>query len=77
MVHLVPDPIDHFVLTEAVRRADCGAIVTFLGTVRDLTDGLYDPRKPPHVSHDAGVALLVGHVEKYWCPSIPSSDVLN
>jgi nicotinamidase-related amidase len=45
--------------------------------VRDLTDGLYDPRKPPHVSHDAGVALLIGHVEKYWCPSIPSADVLN
>jgi molybdopterin synthase catalytic subunit len=39
MVRLVPDPIDHFVLTEAVRRPDCGAVVTFLGTVRDLTDG--------------------------------------
>jgi nicotinamidase-related amidase len=45
--------------------------------VRDLTDGLYDPRKPPHVSHDAGVGLLVGHIEKYWCPSITSADVLN
>jgi len=44
---------------------------------RDLTDGLYDPRKPPHVSHDAGVALLVGHIERYWCPSIPSSDLLR
>ena len=45
--------------------------------VRDLTDGLYDPRKPPHVSHDAGVALLVGHIEKYWCPTITSADLLN
>jgi nicotinamidase-related amidase len=44
--------------------------------VRDLTDGLYDPRKPPHVSHDQGVALLVGHIEKYWCPTILSSDLL-
>ncbi len=45
--------------------------------VRDLTDGLYDPRKPPHVSHDAGVGLLVGHIEKYWCPSITSADLLD
>ncbi|HEX5272077.1 MAG TPA: molybdenum cofactor biosynthesis protein MoaE [Gemmataceae bacterium] len=39
MILLTPDPIDHAALTEAVRRADCGAVVTFLGTVRDLTDG--------------------------------------
>jgi molybdopterin synthase catalytic subunit len=39
MIRLTPDPIDHAVLTEAVRRPDCGAVVTFLGTVRDLTDG--------------------------------------
>ncbi|HLY09855.1 MAG TPA: isochorismatase family protein [Planctomycetota bacterium] len=44
--------------------------------VRDLTDGLYDPRKPPHVSHAEGVALLVRHIETYWCPSISSADVL-
>ena len=39
MVHLTPDPIDHAGLTEQVRRPDCGAVVTFLGTVRDFTDG--------------------------------------
>src|SRR5438067_6185834 len=39
MIHLTPDPIDYFALTEAVRRPNCGAVVTFLGTVRDLTDG--------------------------------------
>jgi molybdopterin synthase catalytic subunit len=39
MIRLTPEPIDHAVLTEAVRRPDCGAVVTFLGTVRDLTDG--------------------------------------
>lgn len=37
MVRLTPDPIDHATLTEAVRRPGCGAVVTFLGTVRDLT----------------------------------------
>jgi len=37
MVRLTHDPIDHFRVTEEVRRAGCGAVVTFLGTVRDLT----------------------------------------
>jgi molybdopterin synthase catalytic subunit len=37
MVRLTYDPIDHAALTESVRRPGCGAVVTFLGTVRDLT----------------------------------------
>ena len=37
MIHLTREPIDHGALSEQVRRADCGAVVTFLGTVRDLT----------------------------------------
>jgi molybdopterin synthase catalytic subunit len=37
MVHLTHDVIDDHALTEQVRRRDCGAVVTFLGTVRDLT----------------------------------------
>jgi molybdopterin synthase catalytic subunit len=37
MIQLTRDVIDHQALTEAVRRDDCGAVVTFLGTVRDLT----------------------------------------
>jgi molybdopterin synthase catalytic subunit len=39
MVELTTAPINYMTLTELVRRADCGAVVTFLGTVRDLTDG--------------------------------------
>jgi molybdopterin synthase catalytic subunit len=39
MIRLTHDPIDYFALTEQVRRANCGGVVTFLGTVRDLTDG--------------------------------------
>jgi len=39
MIHLTSEPIDYAALTEQVRRKDCGAVVTFLGTVRDLTDG--------------------------------------
>jgi molybdopterin synthase catalytic subunit len=37
MIELTRDPIDYHALTEQVRRGDCGAVVTFLGTVRDLT----------------------------------------
>jgi molybdopterin synthase catalytic subunit len=39
MIALIQAVIDYHALTEQVRRADCGAVVTFLGTVRDLTDG--------------------------------------
>jgi molybdopterin synthase catalytic subunit len=39
MVQLTHAVIDYHALTEQVRRSDCGAVVTFLGTVRDLTDG--------------------------------------
>jgi molybdopterin synthase catalytic subunit len=37
MNRLTHDIIDHAALTEQVRRPDCGAVVVFLGTVRDLT----------------------------------------
>ncbi len=37
MIRLTREPIDYHALTEQVRRHDCGAVVTFLGTVRDLT----------------------------------------
>ena len=39
MIRLTSEAIDHAALTEMVRRPACGALVTFLGTVRDLTDG--------------------------------------
>jgi molybdopterin synthase catalytic subunit len=37
MVRLTNEPIDYHALTEQVRRPDCGGVVLFLGTVRDLT----------------------------------------
>jgi molybdopterin synthase catalytic subunit len=37
MATLSHEPIDHDMLTESVRQPHCGAIVTFLGTVRDVT----------------------------------------
>jgi molybdopterin synthase catalytic subunit len=37
MIRLTSDPIDYHALTEQVRRPNCGGVVLFLGTVRDLT----------------------------------------
>lgn len=39
MIQLTHETIDYHALTEHVRRHDCGAVVTFLGTVREMTDG--------------------------------------
>jgi nicotinamidase-related amidase len=43
--------------------------------VRDLTDTMYNHEMAPHVDHFAGTDLVVEHVEKYWCPTITSSDL--
>jgi hypothetical protein len=36
---------------------------------------MYDPRKPPFVSHTRGTELVVEHIEKHWCPSIVGDDL--
>jgi nicotinamidase-related amidase len=43
--------------------------------VRDLTDTMYNSRMKPFVNHFAGTDLVVAHVEKYWCPTILSTDI--
>jgi nicotinamidase-related amidase len=45
--------------------------------VRDLTDAMYNPKRPPFVTHAQGTALVVEHIETYWCPSITSADLLG
>jgi hypothetical protein len=45
--------------------------------VRDLTDSMYDPKDPPNVSHDQGTELVVEYIEKYWCPSVSSDDLMR
>ena len=39
MISLTHDPIDYQQLTESVRSNDAGAVVVFLGTVREMTGG--------------------------------------
>jgi hypothetical protein len=36
---------------------------------------MYNPDRPPGITHFAGTELMVAHVEKYWCPSFVSSDI--
>ena len=45
--------------------------------VRDLTDAMYNPKDPPYVSHDAGTQLVIEYIEKYWCPTTTSADLLR
>lgn len=45
--------------------------------VRDLTDTMYNSRRRPFVNHFAGTDLVVAHIERYWCPSITSADLLG
>jgi len=45
--------------------------------VRDLTDTMYSPKRPPHVPHDRGTELVVEYIEKHWCPSALSEDLLR
>jgi Isochorismatase family len=44
--------------------------------IRDLTDAMYDPQDPPHVSHEQGTELVIQHIERYWCPTVLSTDLL-
>ena len=43
---------------------------------RDLTDAMYNPAMPPYVSHAEGTRLVIEYIEKFWCPSIESSDIV-
>ena len=45
--------------------------------MRDMTDSLYNPKRPPRVSHVRGTELVVEHIERYWCPTITSADFLG
>jgi nicotinamidase-related amidase len=42
---------------------------------RDLTDAMYNPFKPPYVSHEEGTHLIIEYIEKFWCPTILSGDL--
>lgn len=43
--------------------------------VRDLTDSMYNPKKRPFVTHDEGTQLVIGYIERHWCPSVTSDQL--
>ena len=43
--------------------------------MRDMTDTMYNPERPPGVDHFTGTDLVIEHVEKFWCPSFISTDI--
>jgi nicotinamidase-related amidase len=45
--------------------------------MRDLTDTMYNSRMSPFVSHFKGNDLVADHIEKYWCPTVTSVDILG
>ncbi len=45
--------------------------------VRDLTDAMYNAARMPYVSHDEGTQLTLAYIEKFWCPTIFSEDLLR
>jgi nicotinamidase-related amidase len=45
--------------------------------VRDLTDSMYNSRRAPRVDHFTGNDLMAWHIEKYWCPTITSDQIVG
>jgi nicotinamidase-related amidase len=45
--------------------------------MRDLTDCMYNPRQKPFVDHFTGNDLVTWHIEKYWCPTITSDQIIG
>ena len=45
--------------------------------MRDMTDSMYNPRDEPYVNHFTGNDLVFEHIERFWCPTITSADVLG
>jgi nicotinamidase-related amidase len=45
--------------------------------LRDLTDSMYNPKDRPYVSHALGTELVIEHIERYWCPTALSQNLVR
>jgi hypothetical protein len=45
--------------------------------VRDMTDAMYNSQMSPFVSHFRGTELVVEHIERHWCPTITSDQIVG
>jgi nicotinamidase-related amidase len=52
----------------------CGVDIVL---IRDLTDAMYNPARSPYVSHEEGTNLVVGYIERFWCPTVTSQQVVD
>lgn len=44
--------------------------------VRDMTDAMYNPARSPYVNHAEGTRLVIEYIEKFWCPTVLSGEIL-
>jgi molybdopterin synthase catalytic subunit len=75
MIRLTRDIIDYHAMTEEARRADCGAVVLFLGTVRELTGA----RVTVALDYDAYPAMAekkMGEIEADTRQRWPIGDII-
>lgn len=45
--------------------------------MRDMTDTMYNSRMSPFVHHCSGTDLVIEHIEKNWCPTVTSVDLIG
>ena len=45
--------------------------------VRDLTRPMYSPASPPYVNLDVATRMMIDYLEKFWCPTVASEDILK
>jgi nicotinamidase-related amidase len=48
-----------------------------MALARDLTDTMYNPAMRPYVSHRQGTRLVAEYIEKFWCPTLLSRDLVG
>ena len=44
--------------------------------IRDLTDAMYNPADRPYVPHEKGTQLVIEHIERYWCATVESAELM-
>ena len=45
--------------------------------VRDLTRPMYNPASPPYVNMNEATRMVTEYVEKFWCPTVASEEILK
>ena len=45
--------------------------------VRDLIDVMYNPAMPPYMDHFDAVDAMSGHLERFWCCSTTTADIMG